>query len=79
MAFDKRPVTHALALMHAHSAFLAEWVGHFPERWENKAGFNIESGEKVAKNSVREMITMLTEHMREHILMIEKIIVLNKG
>ncbi|MEA3326025.1 MAG: hypothetical protein U9R53_01750 [Chloroflexota bacterium] len=63
----------ARELMHAHRKFLAELVGYFPDRWENKAVFYNESGEKLAEQTVAKMMVMLTEHMQEHISMIEKI------
>ncbi len=75
--FADRPVGPALDLIHAHRAFLAELVGHFAESWENEAGFYNEAGEKQAASSIQEMIVMLTDHMREHIQMIEAIIAVN--
>lgn len=39
LGFGERPVDIALELMHAHRKFLAELLGHFPDRWENKVNF----------------------------------------
>ena len=79
LAFDQRPVGIALELMHAHRKFLAELVSHFPERWDNKVNFYNESGEKIADQTISAMITMLTEHMGEHILTIQNILKVNLG
>lgn len=72
--FDQRPIEPALDLMHAQRVFLEELVARFPDRWENKVGYYNESGEKMAERTVAEMIVMLTEHMQEHIQMIENIL-----
>ena len=77
--YDKRPVTAALKLMHAHRAFLAELIGHFPDRWENTAEFLNVEGEKIAERSIREMVTMLTDHMQEHVNTIETILAAHKN
>ena len=78
LAWRERPVNIALEMIHVHRKFLAELVGYFPERWENTITFYNESAEKVAEQSVRQMMTMLTEHMQEHIAMIEKILSLHR-
>ncbi len=78
LAWHDRPVDAAIPLMHAHRVFLAELVGHFPERWENKVVFYNEKCEKLAESSVEEMIHMLTEHMHEHVIMIENILEANQ-
>jgi len=78
LAFHERSVDIALEMIHVHRKFLAELVGYFPERWENTITFYNESAEKVAEQSVRQMMTMLTEHMQEHIAMIEKILSLHR-
>jgi hypothetical protein len=49
-------------------------LGFLSDLWENKAIFYNESGEKLAESSVREMVSMLTEHMQEHTRTIERII-----
>ena len=72
--FDKRPIAPALNLIHAHRAFIAEMIEHFKDRWENKAVFYNKSDEKLAENTVREMVVMLTNHMAEHTQMIENIL-----
>lgn len=72
--FGERPVDGVLNLIQAQRHFLAELVGHFPERWENKVNYHNTDGEKIANRTVAEMVLMLTEHMREHIEMIQIII-----
>jgi len=72
--FSQRPVQPALNLMHAQRVFVSELVGRFPDRWDNKVGYYNESGEKMAERSVAEMIVMLTEHMQEHLQMIDDIL-----
>ncbi len=72
--FHKRPVEPALALMHAHRAYLAELVGHFPERMAQKIAFFNEKGEPLGERTVTQMITMLTEHMQEHTATIQRIL-----
>jgi len=76
--FDERPIQPALDLMHAHRAFLAELVGHFKDRWENKAVFYNQTGEQIAENTVAGMIGMLTKHMAEHTEMIKNILKANQ-
>jgi hypothetical protein len=79
LAFDQRPVENARTLMHAHRDFLAELVGHFPDRWENKVNFYNTDVEKIADSTVAKMLVMLTEHMQEHTEMIQGIIQMHRG
>ena len=74
LGYDVRAVQPSLDLLRAHRAFLAELVGHFPDRWQNEVHFYNEDGEKVAQQVVAGFLTMLTDHMQEHITMIENII-----
>lgn len=79
MAWHERPVEGARELMHAHRKYVAEMVGHFPDRWDNTVNFYNEENEKLAESSVEKMMVMLTEHMEEHIQMIKKILDLHQG
>ena len=72
--FGERPVDGVLSLIQAQRHFLAELVGHFPERWENKVNYYNTEGEKVADRTVAEMLLMLTEHMQDHTNMIRNIL-----
>jgi len=78
LAWHERPVEGARELMHAHRKYLAEMVGHFPDRWDNTVNFYNEENEKLAESSVEKMIVMLTEHMQEHVQMISNIIEVNQ-
>lgn len=77
LKFDQRTIQPALDLIYAQRAFMAEMLGHFPERWDNKVNFFDKDGKQLGSNSVQEMIIMLTEHMQEHIEMIEKILAIH--
>jgi len=79
LAWNERPVENARELMHAHRKYLAELVGHFPERWENTVNFYNESNEKLAEQSVEEMMVMLTKHMQEHVEMVFKILEIHQS
>ena len=77
LGFGERPVEPAIELMHAHRKFLAELVGHFPERWDNSVRFFNDEGKELATSSVKEMMVMLTEHMQEHTEMVRNILKAN--
>ena len=72
--FSQRSVQAALNLMRAQRVFLSELLGRFPDRWDNKVGYYNESAEKMAERSVADMIVMLTDHMQEHLQMIDNIL-----
>lgn len=74
LGFDKRPVSNALALMHAQREYFAELINHFPDRWDNELQFFDHSGKKLSETTVRKMVTMLTDHMIEHFKMIKNIL-----
>lgn len=74
LKFDQRPVTPALKLIEAQREFLAEMLGHFPQRWNNKIDFYDKDGKLVGSNTIEELIAGLTDHMQEHIEMIKKIL-----
>ena len=78
LAWRERPVNIALEMIHVHREFLADLVGHFPDRWEYKVNFYDHSGEKIGESTVAQMMTMLTEHMSEHVEMIHNIIAVNQ-
>ena len=79
LAWNERPVENARELIHTHRKYLAELVGHFPERWENTVNFYNESNEKLAEQSVEEMMVMLTKHMQEHVEMVLKILEIHQS
>ena len=79
LKFDQRSIPPALNLIHAQRVYMAEMLEHFPDRWDNKVDFYDKDGKQVGSNSVREMISMLTDHMQEHIEMIENILKIHQG
>jgi hypothetical protein len=78
--WDSRPVEASRELMRAHRQFLVELVGHFPDRLDNQVHFYTgDSDEEVpARNTVKKMIEMLTEHMAEHTETVKRIIAANE-
>jgi hypothetical protein len=78
LAFNQRPVTHALALMRAQTKFVVELVSAFPDRWGNQVGYYNEASEKQVDQSVENILVMLTEHRREHLAMIKNILAANQ-
>ena len=78
LGFGERPIEPAVELMHAHRKFLAELVGHFPDRWDNSVIFFDDEGKELATSTVKQMTIMLTEHMQEHTEMLTKIIETNE-
>jgi hypothetical protein len=74
LGFNQRPVCLALDLIRAQRPFFSELFSLFPGKWENTVLFYNETGEKLAESNVEKMIEMLSDHMDEHVQMIEKII-----
>lgn len=74
LGYDQRPIASAWDLLHAQNQFIAELVSRFPDRWDNPAGFYNEAGEMLTEMTVEKMISMLTDHMREHTAMIKTIL-----
>ncbi|HMN63211.1 MAG TPA: hypothetical protein PJ988_22785, partial [Anaerolinea sp.] len=62
----RRGVNAALGLIHAHRAYLAELLAHFPEAWENTIVIHDAAGTMAQPLSVSQMVDMLAGHMREH-------------
>jgi hypothetical protein len=69
--FDRREIEPALDLIRAHRRYLAQLLEHFPGDWDRSVRLANAEGEVVREMSVREMVRMLTDHMREHIGQIE--------
>ena len=78
IAFDQRPIANALSLMHAQRAYFAELIALFPERWDNSLKFLDQSGKKLGDSTVKKMVIMLTDHMLEHVQMLENILKVHK-
>lgn len=80
MDWNVRPVEVSRELMRAHRKFLAELVGHFPDRLENQVHFyQLGSDKEIpGRNSVETMMEMLTEHMEEHTETVRRIVAANE-
>jgi hypothetical protein len=72
LAFECRAVEPAMTLIKAHRQYIAQLATHFPYAWDRSIKLGNAQGEVVREFSVREMIEMLTEHMSEHIAVIEE-------
>jgi hypothetical protein len=77
LGFGKRPTESAVSLMRAHRKFLSDLVAYFPDRWDSNVIFFNDEGKELAKSTVKEMMVMLTDHMREHAEMINSILKAN--
>ena len=73
MEFEKRPVKAAVALVVAHHQFLAEAAGHFSDAWDREVEFPASEGRQGRKMTAGQIISMLGEHLVEHVNMIEDI------
>ena len=71
LSTDKREIGPALALIHAHRTFLAHLAADFPHAWDRQVIIHDETGRAVQPLSVREILDMLSDHMREHIRVVE--------
>jgi hypothetical protein len=73
LAFDKRPIRAAIALIKSHRHVIAELAICFQEKWDNNVTFNIPNQKDPGKVTVGEIIQMLADHLTEHITTIEAI------
>jgi len=73
LAFDKRPVQNALALLKSHRQIIAELAELFSDAWEQCVAIVDSQGKEVQRISAGRIISMLTEHLAEHIETIEAI------
>ena len=72
--FDKREIGSALGLIKAHRQYLAQLLEHFSDAWERSVRLANAEGEIIREMSVREMVSMLADHMREHVEQIGRIL-----
>jgi hypothetical protein len=63
----QRSTRTALALIHAHRLYMADLLTHFADRWDNTVVIQDARGENAQPLSVRQMVDMLGEHLREHV------------
>ena len=74
MAFDKRDITHSLALIKAHRQVMAELAGYFIDAWDSRYIVIVDGqGQEVQKVTVGQIVNMVTEHLFEHVEAIEDI------
>jgi hypothetical protein len=73
LAFDKRLIRAALALIKCHRHIIAELAICFLEKWDNTVTFKIPGQEEPGQISVGEIVRMLADHLAEHIATIEAI------
>jgi hypothetical protein len=73
LAFDKRPIRAAIALIKSHRHVIAELAISFQEKWDNQVTFNMPGQPEPGKISFGEILGMLADHMAEHIMTIEAI------
>lgn len=74
LRFDERAIGPDLMLIHSHNRAMAALAGSFPAAWGQGVVFSDESGEQSGSASVADMLTFLTEHLREHIATVERIL-----
>jgi hypothetical protein len=72
LEFDARPVGGALDLITSHHRFLAEAAAHFSDHWDRYVRVPDPGGEEVKINA-GQIISMLSEHLVEHLASIEGI------
>lgn len=72
LAFECRGVEPAMTLIKAHRQYIAQLATHFPDAWDRSIKLGNAQGEVVREFSVCEIIEMLTDHMSEHVAVIEK-------
>jgi hypothetical protein len=63
-----------LGLIKAHRQYLTQLLEHFSGAWERSVRLANAEGDIIREMSVREMVSMLAGHMREHVEQIERIL-----
>ncbi len=71
LAFDKRPIVTAVALMRAHRRVMAELAEYFSGEWERCVSIVDSEGHIVQQIGAGQIIRMLAEHLNEHVSNIE--------
>ena len=74
LAFGCRGVEPAKTLLQAHRRYITHLATHFSDAWDRSFKLGNAQGEVVREFSVREIIEMLTDHMSEHVAVIEEIL-----
>jgi hypothetical protein len=73
LAFDRRPVRPAVALIEAHRRVLAEMVGAIAGAWKRHVTVFDAAGREVQTLTCREIIGKLADHLCRHVDTIWKI------
>lgn len=73
LAFDKRPIQPALALVMAHRQLIKELAEYFPGAWEQHVTIVDSQGQALQDVSAQQMLQMLNEHLVEHLATIHVI------
>ena len=67
LAFDKRPIGPALALIAAHRQTIVQLLEYLPDAWERCVTILDSQGQEMQEISGGSIVGMLAEHMDEHI------------
>ncbi len=79
LAFDKRGIGPALQLIQAHRQVMAELARHFAEKWDACYVTVVDAdGQAVQKLTLAQIIRMVTEHLQEHVELIEGVLEANQ-
>lgn len=73
LAFDKRPVQTAVALLRAHRQHIKELAEAFPDAWSRCVTIVDSQGQTIQSVSAEQIIGMISEHLNEHVTAIEAI------
>jgi len=73
LAFSKRPIRAAVALLKSHRHVIAELAVFFSDKWDNCIAFSVPGNEETTNITIGQIISMLTDHMDEHLATIEAI------
>lgn len=74
LRFDERAIGPDLMVIHTHNRAMAALAGSFPAAWGQSVVMYNENGEQAGSVSVADMLTFLTEHLREHAATVERIL-----
>jgi hypothetical protein len=74
MAFDKRGVEASLGLIKAHRQVMAELARYFIDGWDSRCVVIVdERGKEVQAVTLGQIISMVGEHLADHVTAIENI------
>ena len=74
MAFDRRGIQASLGLIKAHRQVMAELVRYFIDGWDSRYVVIVdEHGNAVQEVTLGQVISMVAEHLADHVTVIEAI------